>query len=85
MMPNFDSNFEWAKDWNNNPTRCIHLTHNAYECVLNTLETALIANQAAVKQLLTNNKNAERFDQLVENGVKLKLSIQELKRTGDTV
>lgn len=40
MHLNLDSNFEWAKDWNNNPTRCVHLTQNAYDIVLNTLENA---------------------------------------------
>ncbi len=86
MHLNLDSNFEWAKDWNNNPTRCVHLTQNAYDIVLNILENAAVANQALVKQLLNSKtSNIDRFNQVVEDGVRLKLSIQELKRTGETV
>jgi hypothetical protein len=88
MNPNLDSNFEWAKDWNQRPTRCINLTQNAYDFILNTLESAAIANQVLVKQLLnskSNTPNIDRFTQAVEDGIRLKLSIQELKRTGEII
>jgi len=85
MMPNLDSNFEWATDWKSNPTRCVHLTQNAYDFVLHTLESASVANQALVKKLLNSKtSNLDRFNEAVENGIRLKLSIQELKRTGET-
>jgi len=85
MMPNLDSNFEWAKDWNNNPARCVRLTQNAHDFILHTLESASVANKALVKELLNSKtSNIDRFNQAVEDGVRLKLSIQELKQTGET-
>ncbi len=85
-MKDMGSNFEWAKAWQEYPTRCIHLTQNGYECVLHTLESALETNQALIKELMNSKTmSVDRFDQEIERGVRLKLSIQELKRTGDTV
>jgi hypothetical protein len=49
------------------------------------LESASVANQALVKELLNSKtSNIDCFNQAVEDGVRLKLSIQELKQTGET-
>lgn len=83
-MMNFDSNFEWAKAWNSYPTRCVHLTNNAYDCILNTLEEAFDVNQHLLKQLLNSkDSDTDRLDELIQYGIELKLSINELKRIGD--
>jgi hypothetical protein len=85
MSNDIDSNFEWTLNWKKQPRRCIHLTQNAYECVLNTLEQAFASNQATVKSLMAAKQiNIERLDQELHNGVQLKLSISELKQLGET-
>lgn len=81
---NLDSNFDWANEWNTRPSRCIKLTQNAYDCILNTMQQEMIRNQATVKELLNmKTANVDEFNRSVEYGVKLKLSLQELKRIGD--
>lgn len=86
MNSSMESNFEWANDWQGYPTRCVHLTQNGYECVLHTMESAFEQNQALVKQLMASKSmTVDRLNEEVERGLRLKLSIQELKRIGDKV
>lgn len=48
------------------------------------MQQEMIRNQATVKELLNmKTANVDEFNRSVEYGVKLKLSLQELKRMGD--
>lgn len=83
-MSNTEQQFDWAQKWNSYPTRCVNMTQNAYECVITLLEEELQHNQSRVRRMM--GERAGKIEYLqgeIERGVKIKLTLQELKRIGD--
>lgn len=82
-MSNIQQQFIWADEWTNKPSKNVPMTQNAYECILYTLTECLELNQSKVKRMMGDNiSKVELLEYEIERGIRIKLTLQEIKRKG---